>query len=135
MTVIADDNGPEGLGGIMGGEASGCTEETTEVMLEAALFDPVRTAATGRKLSLQSDARYRFERGVDPGFVETGAEIATRMILDFCGGEASDLVIAGKAPDVSRSYVLRKDRVREPRRHRCAAQTNRSASSNPSASA
>jgi len=113
MTVISDDNGPEGLGGIMGGEASGCTEETTEVMLEAALFDPVRTAATGRKLSLQSDARYRFERGVDPGFVQTGAEIATRLILEFCGGEASDLVIAGKAPDVSRSYLLRKTRVRD----------------------
>ncbi len=113
MTVIADDNGPEGLGGVMGGEASGCTPETTDCFLEAALFDPVRTAATGRKLALQSDARYRFERGVDPGFVATGAEIATRLILDICGGEASDLVIAGEAPDVSRSYLLRKTRVRD----------------------
>jgi phenylalanyl-tRNA synthetase beta chain len=113
MTVIADDNGPEGLGGVMGGEASGCTPDTTECFLEAALFDPLRTAATGRKLSLQSDARYRFERGVDPAFVTTGAEIATAMILAICGGETSDLVIAGKAPDVSRSYTLRKDRVRD----------------------
>jgi len=112
MTVIADEAGPEALGGIMGGEHSGCTEETTEVFLEAALFDPVRTAATGRKLSIQSDARYRFERGVDPAFVEPGIEIATRMILDLCGGEASRLVVAGKAPDWRRSYTLRKDRVR-----------------------
>ena len=72
--------------------ATGCSPETTNVFLEAAYFDPIRTAATGRKLGINSDARYRFERGVDPAFVETGAEIATRMILDLCGGEASELV-------------------------------------------
>lgn len=111
MTVIADDAGPEALGGIMGGEHSGCTCDTTNVFLEAAYFDPARTATTGRKLGILSDARYRFERGVDSEFVATGAEIGTRMILDLCGGEASDLVIAGKAPDTARSYHLRSDRV------------------------
>jgi len=112
MVVIADDAGPEGIGGIMGGEHSGCTDETTSVFLEAAYFDAIRTAKTGRKLGIQSDARYRFERGVDPCFVETGAELGTAMILNLCGGEASDLVIAGKIPAHERSYILRKDRVR-----------------------
>jgi phenylalanyl-tRNA synthetase beta chain len=83
VTVIADEAGPQGLGGVMGGEDTGCTEDTTEVLLEAALFDPLRTAATGRKLQIISDARYRFERGVDPAFVETGVELATRLILDI----------------------------------------------------
>jgi phenylalanyl-tRNA synthetase beta chain len=95
----------------MGGEDTGCSEATSEVFLEVALFDPQRTAATGRKLQILSDARYRFERGVDPAFVETGAEIATRLILDLCGGEASDLVIAGAVPGWARSYALRKSRV------------------------
>ncbi|MGQ7790988.1 phenylalanine--tRNA ligase subunit beta [Faunimonas sp. B44] len=112
MTVIADDNGPEGIAGIMGGERTGCTGTTRNVFLEAAYFDPIRTATTGRKLGIHSDARYRFERGVDPAFVETGAEIATRLILEICGGEASDLVVAGAAPIRSRSYRLRMDRVR-----------------------
>jgi phenylalanyl-tRNA synthetase beta chain len=111
MTVIADATGPQGLGGIMGGEATGCGEDTTEVFLEVALFDPLRTAATGRKLQIVSDARTRFERGVDPAFVATGAEIATRLILDLCGGEASELAIAGKAPGWARSHGLRKSRV------------------------
>jgi phenylalanyl-tRNA synthetase beta chain len=111
MTVIADENGPEGIAGVMGGEASGCSETTTNVFLESAWFDPQSTAATGRKLSINSDARYRFERGVDPAFTQTGAEIATRMILELCGGEASELVIAGSVPDTSRSYTLRKTRV------------------------
>ena len=112
MTMIADDNGPEAIGGIMGGELSGCTEDTVNVFIEAALFDPIRTAATGRKLGILSDARYRFERGVDPEFVGAGAELGTRMVLDLCGGEASRPVIAGKAPDTSRNYTLRTDRVR-----------------------
>jgi phenylalanyl-tRNA synthetase beta chain len=111
MTVIADGRGPEGIAGIMGGAASGCSPETTSVFLEAAYFDPICTAATGRKLGINSDARYRFERGVDPAFVETGAEIATRMILELCGGEASELVIAGRAPVRSLSIPLRLDRV------------------------
>ncbi len=113
MTVIADDAGAEGIAGIIGGTQSSCTEETQNVFLEAAWFDPLRTAATGRKLGINSDARYRFERGVDPGFVETGAEIATQMILDLCGGEASELVIAGKPPPQNRKITLRKTRVKD----------------------
>jgi phenylalanyl-tRNA synthetase beta chain len=109
--VIADERAVQALGGIMGGEETGCSEDTTDVFLEVALFDPLRTAATGRKLQIISDARYRFERGVDPAFVETGAEIATRLILDLCGGAASNLVIAGKAPEWARSYALHKTRV------------------------
>ena len=111
MTVIADDAGAEGIAGIIGGEVSGCDETTTDVFIEAAYFDPVRTAATGRKLGIITDARYRFERGVDPAFVVSGAQLATRMILDLCGGEPSELVIAGEAPLNERSFDLRKSRV------------------------
>ena len=112
MTVIADENAAEGIAGVMGGERSGCSETTTNVFLEAAYFDPQATAATGRKLGIISDARYRFERGIDPVFTQTGAEIATRLILQLCGGEASELVIAGDVPDTARSYSLRKTRVK-----------------------
>ena len=111
MTLICDDAGPEGIGGVMGGLPSGCTPETTDVFIEAAYFDPVRTAATGRKLRIHSDARYRFERGIDPAFTRDGMEMATRMVLDLCGGEASELVIAGAIPDTARSYELRGDRI------------------------
>jgi len=100
----------QSLGGVIGGEATGCTEATTEVLIEAALFDPVRTAATGRKLNISSDARYRFERGLDPAFVRDGLEIATRLMLDLCGGEASEIVTAGAVPDWRRRYVLRPER-------------------------
>jgi len=113
MTVIADDQGVEALGGVMGGLASGVSAETVNVFVESAYFDPVRTAMTGRKLSLLSDARYRFERGIDPAFLETGMEIATRLVLDLCGGEPSELVIAGKNPDPGRSLSFRPERVRE----------------------
>ncbi len=89
MCVIADDGGAIGLGGVMGGEGTGCTEETTEVLIESAYFDPLRTAQTGRALGIESDARYRFERGVDPAFVDPGLDLATKMILDLCGGEPS----------------------------------------------
>ncbi len=111
MTVIADDAGPEGLGGVMGGEASGCTEATTDVFLEVALFDPLRTATTGRKLAIDSDARYRFERGVDPAMVLPGAEEATRLILELCGGEASGLVVAGTPEVPARTVDFRPTRV------------------------
>jgi phenylalanyl-tRNA synthetase beta chain len=111
MTVIADDAEVLSLGGVIGGESTGCGETTTDVFVEAALFDPVRTAATGRKLSLQSDARYRFERGLDPAFVAPGMEIATRLILELCGGEPSAPVVAGAVPEWQRSYRLRPDRV------------------------
>jgi len=111
MTVIADDNGPQAIGGIMGGEASGCTDATTEVFLEVALFDPIRTATTGRKLGIESDARYRFERNVDPESAIWGAAIASRMILDFCGGEASALTFAGEMPRSDRTVTLRTGRL------------------------
>ncbi|WP_424976588.1 phenylalanine--tRNA ligase subunit beta [Dinoroseobacter sp. S124A] len=111
MTAISDENGVESLGGIMGGLASGCTDETVNVFVEAAYFDPIRTAYTGRALKINSDARYRFERGIDPAWTPTGMEHATRMILDLCGGEASDVVMAGAMPDVSRAYKLDTDRV------------------------
>ncbi len=112
MTVIADDTGAEALGGVIGGEPTGCTGETVNVFLESAYFDPRRTAATGRKLNLQSDARYRFERGIDPAFLVDGMEIATRLVLELCGGEPSELVIAGGEPPWQRSVRLRPDRVR-----------------------
>ncbi|MBC8050451.1 MAG: phenylalanine--tRNA ligase subunit beta [Chitinophagales bacterium] len=98
MCVIADANGVLGLGGVMGGEASSCTEATTDVFIEAAYFDPLRTAMTGRKTGINSDARYRFERGIDPQSAELGVAIATKMILEICGGEPSKLEVAGEAP-------------------------------------
>ncbi|MBM3540789.1 MAG: phenylalanine--tRNA ligase subunit beta, partial [Alphaproteobacteria bacterium] len=98
MAVIADAHAVHGIGGIMGGEASGVSEATTHVFLEVALFDPIRTAATGRKLGIESDARYRFERGVDPASALWGAEVAARLVKELCGGEASALTIAGEMP-------------------------------------
>ncbi|HZD26433.1 MAG TPA: phenylalanine--tRNA ligase subunit beta, partial [Alphaproteobacteria bacterium] len=111
VTVIADDEKVEGLGGIMGGEESGCTEDTVNVFLEVALFDPKRTAASGRKLGIESDARYRFERGVDPAMVLPGAEYATGLILELCGGEASGLVIAGSPEQPAKVVEFRPARV------------------------
>ena len=111
ITAIADAAGVQSLGGVIGGEPTGCTEATTEVFVEAALFDPVRTAATGRRLDIVSDARYRFERGIDPAFVGAGLEIATRLILELCGGEPSEIVRAGAEPEWRRSYVLRPERT------------------------
>src|SRR5487761_764389 len=93
--VIADEKGVESLAGIMGGEATGCSEATTDVLIESALWDAFNIAQTGRKLGINSDARYRFERGVDPNFMLPGLELATQMVLDLCGGEASEIVLAG----------------------------------------
>jgi phenylalanyl-tRNA synthetase beta chain len=100
MCVIADADGerPIGLGGVMGGESTGCDEATTDVFIESAWFDPLATAQTGRLLTISSDAQYRFARGVDPAFVVPGLELATALILDMCGGEASDVTVAGEAP-------------------------------------
>jgi phenylalanyl-tRNA synthetase beta chain len=95
ICVIADEKGVESLSGVMGGEATGCSDNTTEVLVESALWDELNIAQTGRKLGINSDARYRFERGVDPAFMLPGLELATQMILDLCGGEASDIVVAG----------------------------------------
>jgi phenylalanyl-tRNA synthetase beta chain len=97
MCVIADDSGVESLAGIMGGEASGCDERTTDVLIESALWDPINIAQTGRKLGINSDARYRFERGVDPSFMVPGLELATQMVIELCGGTPSEIIIAGKA--------------------------------------
>ena len=97
MCVIADDNGVESLAGIMGGEASGCAETTTDVLIESALWEPLNIAQTGRKLGINSDARYRFERGVDPDFMVPGLELATQMVLELCGGTPSEITVAGKA--------------------------------------
>ena len=96
MCVIADDNGVESLAGIMGGEASGCSAATTDVLIESALWDPINIAQTGRKLDIITDARYRFERGVDPAFMVPGLELATRMVLDLCGGAPSEITTAGE---------------------------------------
>ncbi len=113
MTVIADDQDAEALAGVMGGERTGVSETTINVMLEAAYFNPVRTAMTGRKLNLQSDARFRFERGVDPAFLIDGTEIASQLILDLCGGEASEIITAGSEPEWRRNYFLRDTRVEQ----------------------
>ncbi|MBI1980465.1 MAG: phenylalanine--tRNA ligase subunit beta [Methylocystis sp.] len=102
MVVICDDNGPESLAGVMGGEASGCDESTTHVLIEAALWDPMNIAHTGRKLGIVTDARYRFERGVDPAFALPGIELATQLVLEFCGGEPSELILAGAVPRAPR---------------------------------
>ena len=100
MCVISDAAGerPIGLGGVMGGESTGCDEATVDVFLESAWFDPIRTAQTGRVTGITSDAQYRFARGVDPGFVVPGLELATALIQTLCGGEASDVVVAGEVP-------------------------------------
>jgi phenylalanyl-tRNA synthetase beta chain len=93
--VIADEKGVESLAGIMGGEESGCDENTTDVLIESALWNEFNVAQTGRKLGINTDARYRFERGVDPAFMLPGLELATQMAIEFCGGEASEIVVAG----------------------------------------
>jgi len=99
MCVIADDARVLGLGGIMGGTYSGVSENTTDVLIECAYFDPLTIRKTAKKLGINSDAKYRFERGVDTGFVEGGLEMATKLVLDLCGGEASSVTIAGVVPE------------------------------------
>lgn len=102
VVVIADDNGVESIGGIMGGEHSGCDETTTDVLIESALWDPLNIAQTGRKLGIITDARYRFERGVDPAFTVPGLDLATKLVIDLCGGEASEATVAGTVPEDKR---------------------------------
>lgn len=97
MCVIADQDGVESIAGIMGGEHSGCDENTTDVLIESALWDPITTARTGRTLGIISDARYRFERGVDPEFMVPGVELATKLVLDFCGGTPTETEVVGYA--------------------------------------
>ncbi len=95
--VIADEHGVESLAGIMGGEASGCSDETTDVLIESALWNEINIAQTGRKLGINSDARYRFERGVDPAFMVPGLEMATKLVMELCGGTPSEAVVVGKS--------------------------------------
>jgi phenylalanyl-tRNA synthetase beta chain len=97
MCAIADDNGVESIAGIMGGELSGCDENTTDVLIESALWDPMATARTGRTLGIITDARYRFERGVDPEFMVPGIELATKMVVELCGGAPSEVEVVGYA--------------------------------------
>ena len=111
MVAISDANGVESIAGVMGGLQSGCSDDTQNVFVESAYWDPITIAMTGRKLKINSDARYRFERGVDPAFTPTGLDLATQLILDICGGEASEMVVAGAVPDTSRQYILDTDRV------------------------
>jgi phenylalanyl-tRNA synthetase beta chain len=113
MCVIADQKRVLGLGGVMGGMDSGCTESTTEVFVESAWFDPLRTFQTGRAMGINSDAKYRFERGVDPGFVIPGLELATRLILDVCGGEASEIAVAGQPLPAPSPIAFEHDRVKK----------------------
>ncbi|CTQ33479.1 phenylalanine--tRNA ligase subunit beta [Jannaschia rubra] len=109
--VISDATGPESIAGIMGGAGTGVTEDTVNVLVESAWWDPVQIALTGRALKINSDARYRFERGADPAFTPEGLDHATAMILEHAGGEASHAVIAGAVPDTSRAYRLDTDRI------------------------
>ncbi len=109
--VIADETAAEAIGGIMGGEESGCTLATKNVFLEVAYFDPIRVARTGRRLGVGSDARYRFERGIDPEGLRWGIEVATALILEICGGEASRPVLAGTIPAPEQRVRLRPERV------------------------
>lgn len=102
MTVIADQAGAHGIGGIMGGAANGTDKNTTDVLIECAYFDPSHIARTGQKLMLTSDARQRFERGVDPAFMEDGVEIATALVQALCGGNASEITRVGEAPTEQR---------------------------------
>ena len=111
ITVIADASGPISLGGIMGGSATGVSDGTTDVLLEVALFDPLRTAATGRRLGIESDARTRFERGLDPELVLPATEYATRLILELCGGEPGPSVIAGAVPPGPAPVRFRRSRL------------------------
>ncbi|MBI2250854.1 MAG: phenylalanine--tRNA ligase subunit beta, partial [Brevundimonas diminuta] len=114
MSVISDADGerPVGIGGVMGGESTGCSDQTTDVFLESAWFDPIRTAQTGRATGIVSDAQYRFARGVDTGFVTGGLELATKLILELCGGEPSEVVVSGEAPPPPPAVAFDPDYVR-----------------------
>ena len=109
--TIADAAGAQSMAGVVGGEATGCDEGTRMVFIECALFDPVRIALTGRRHGVVSDARQRFERGIDPALMPDAIEAATRMILDLCGGEPGPVVAAGQEPDWRREATMRFERL------------------------
>ena len=121
MCVIADERGVESLAGIMGGEATGCSETTTDVLIESALWDAFNIAQTGRKLGINSDARYRFERGVDPNFMLPGLELATQMVLDLCGGTPSEIVVAGDPTSEGSRHRFSLERIAAAGRPQAAA--------------
>ena len=112
ICVIADGSGAIGLGGVMGGSSTGCSDTTTQVFIESAWFDPIRTAQTGRDTGINSDAQYRFARGVDPLSLIPGIELATKLILELCGGQASDVVFAGETPAVRGAVTFDPNYVR-----------------------
>jgi len=109
--AISDESGPVSLAGLIGGERTGCSDTTVNVFVESALWDPVMIARSGRRLKINSDARYRFERGVDPEFTQGGLDLASTMILGICGGEPSRVATDGTLPRTARTYTLRTDRV------------------------
>ncbi|WP_421738778.1 phenylalanine--tRNA ligase subunit beta [Caulobacter sp.] len=115
MCAIADAAGerPIGLGGVMGGESTGCSDETTDVFVESAWFEPIRIAQTGRTTGINSDAQYRFARTVDTGSVVPGVELATKLILELCGGEPSEIVVAGEAPAAPTGFAFEPDYVEQ----------------------
>ena len=109
--IISDTSGIVSIAGVMGGVSTGCSENTVNVLLESAYWDPITIAKTGRSLKINSDARYRFERGVDPMFTKDGIMLGAQMILDLCGGSPSHITKSGKIPDHRREYKLDPGRV------------------------
>ena len=124
MCVIADDRAVLGFGGILGGEDTGCTHETKNVLIECAYFAPLRTAATGRKAGVQSDARYRFERGVDPAFILPGLDLATAMMLEVAGGTPSQAQGCRRAARDQDRHQFRPGAGREARRHQAGGEAD-----------
>ena len=112
MVVISDDNRPESIGGIMGGEASGCSDDTVNVFVESALWDPIKIAETGRLLGVESDARYRFERNIDPQSALWGEEVGSRLVQELCGGQPSNMISVGVEPKWQRQSTLRVERLK-----------------------
>ncbi len=111
--AICDESGILGLGGIVGGESTGCDESTTDILIECAYFDPLTIRRSAKRLGVNSDAKYRFERGVDTGFLLGGMDLATQMVLDICGGEASEVLIAGEVPTPPKAIEFDPMRVTE----------------------
>jgi len=110
-TAICDESGLLGLGGIVGGVSTGCDDDTTDILIECAYFDPLTIRRSAKRLGVNSDAKYRFERGVDTGFLIGGMDLATQMILEICGGEASEIVVAGNIPEPPTPVTLDPKRV------------------------
>ena len=113
MVVITDEKEIVSLGGIIGGMKSAVSDKTKNVLLEAAYFDPISIASTGRKLQINSDARYRFERGIDPSFTLSGSNIATKMIMDLCSGQVSDIIISGSVPAIKKKIIFDPKKVNQ----------------------